>query len=502
MLGVAALFLMPTLPIEHDLRLLIVESGSMEPAIMTGSLVGVYPKEAYIPSDVITFESRFGDVPTTHRIVEIREERGQTIYTTKGDANEEADPDVVPMRDVLGAVWFSVPYVGYVLDFARQPLGFIFLIVLPALTFIVGELEKIWAEVRRKKKKSGDTIVVSEEMGSLVIPERTVQQSMRETVRIERMMDIATPVRTRELERQEIRHMTPLRHDIMPIAGRRVGIAGMLIAIVTGSAVFGGVYYDVTRAYPHDRESSTENALSAALLDFDVHAEETHFTIEDGVFDDPDGTVITITPDEDSIPLRYDVSARVEDGSLLLCEQIIVESGDPLLYDDALSHMTGTDVSFSAPWKLSFMLENDNGLSNGDTCTIAIMFTAWYVDHEHEDGYVDEETVTLTFEYIQELIAPAFAAFSLPSSLSEEPETPESTLTEIQTEREATEAIGEDEERTGLEEETGEVDVIEKEIEEEEESVQKEEETSDEEVVSESEDDTPDTTEDAQEIPE
>ena len=68
--AVALLFLLPLLPIEQNLELRIVESGSMEPAITTGSLVLILPKETYDIGDVITFKSATADVPTTHRITD------------------------------------------------------------------------------------------------------------------------------------------------------------------------------------------------------------------------------------------------------------------------------------------------------------------------------------------------------------------------------------------------------------------------------------------------
>lgn len=128
----------------------------MEPNIKVGSLVLVVPAQSYRAGDVITFgKDTATQIPTTHRILSVREEGGQTFFTTKGDANEEQDPREVNASEVLGKVWFSVPFAGYVLDFARQPVGFALLIGVPAAMIVIDETINIFNEVmkmRRRKK--------------------------------------------------------------------------------------------------------------------------------------------------------------------------------------------------------------------------------------------------------------------------------------------------------------------------------------------------------------
>jgi len=127
----------------------IVKSGSMEPAIETGSIVVVRPAATYGVGDIITFgNDTDNEIPTTHRIVSVRGSGANTFYTTQGDANEERDPEEVPARDVVGTVLFHVPFAGYVLDFARQPLGFALLIGLPAAMIILDESMNIVKEIR------------------------------------------------------------------------------------------------------------------------------------------------------------------------------------------------------------------------------------------------------------------------------------------------------------------------------------------------------------------
>ena len=141
------------IPIPGNYEVKIVQSGSMEPKIKTGSIVVIKPDDSYGVGDIITFgKDTRRDVPTTHRIVSDKVESGVFVYTTKGDANEDTDPHEVRKSEVIGKVVFSVPYVGYLLDFARKPIGFILLIVFPAGVVVFDEVMSIWREVKKKKK--------------------------------------------------------------------------------------------------------------------------------------------------------------------------------------------------------------------------------------------------------------------------------------------------------------------------------------------------------------
>jgi signal peptidase I len=81
-----------------------VQSGSMEPAIKTGSLIVLQQNASYAVGDIITFKSeseRNENNPkrtTTHRIVSETSKDGQIQYQTKGDANDIADIDSVDPR--------------------------------------------------------------------------------------------------------------------------------------------------------------------------------------------------------------------------------------------------------------------------------------------------------------------------------------------------------------------------------------------------------------------
>lgn len=90
-----------------------VISGSMEPAIPTGSLVYVtYVDPATVDDgDVIAFER--GASVVTHRVVENRTDERE--YVTKGDANDVEDIQPIPYEALIGRVVLYVPVIGRIL---------------------------------------------------------------------------------------------------------------------------------------------------------------------------------------------------------------------------------------------------------------------------------------------------------------------------------------------------------------------------------------------------
>lgn len=150
-------------PVTGNYKILVVKSGSMEPAIHTGSVVVTRPEIEYRAGEVITFKNK-GDAKNsiTHRIVKAEGQGTSAVYTTKGDANNADDIGKVPKSDVIGKVMFSVPYFGYAVDFAKKPLGFALLIIVPAGLIIIEEVLNIWKEVNRmKKERAGKTAEIN-----------------------------------------------------------------------------------------------------------------------------------------------------------------------------------------------------------------------------------------------------------------------------------------------------------------------------------------------------
>lgn len=156
--AVVALIVVSMLPIPGNYKLLIVESGSMEPAIKTGSVVVVKPADSYKPGDVITFEDRGKDRTTTHRVLDAEVITGKTQYITKGDANNAEDTSKVSEDKIVGKVLANIPYAGYLLAYAKQPIGFVLLVIVPCAIIILEEVGKIYKEVKLSRKKKEEEL--------------------------------------------------------------------------------------------------------------------------------------------------------------------------------------------------------------------------------------------------------------------------------------------------------------------------------------------------------
>lgn len=95
-----------------------VLTGSMEPNYPPGTLVVARetPTEDLTVGDVITFQLRSGEAQVaTHRIVGVGADAdGEPLFVTRGDANEIEDENPVRPVQVVGKLWYSVPYVGWV----------------------------------------------------------------------------------------------------------------------------------------------------------------------------------------------------------------------------------------------------------------------------------------------------------------------------------------------------------------------------------------------------
>jgi signal peptidase I len=112
--GALALIVVPK---ASSARPLTVLSGSMEPTYDIGDVVIVrsVDTDSLQVGDAITFQAVSDDPQlTTHRIVEIAYGSEGRSFVTQGDNNDVPDLAPVTPEQVKGAVWYSVPVVGYV----------------------------------------------------------------------------------------------------------------------------------------------------------------------------------------------------------------------------------------------------------------------------------------------------------------------------------------------------------------------------------------------------
>lgn len=137
-------------------QLYIVLSGSMRPAFDTGSLVLVEPAdpEEIESGDIITYKALGeGQELVSHRVIAVHNSSDGITFTTKGDANDVADPNPIPAANIIGKVILAIPYLGYLLDYTQTKHGLVTLIIIPALILLVFESRNLYRQVQALKKE-------------------------------------------------------------------------------------------------------------------------------------------------------------------------------------------------------------------------------------------------------------------------------------------------------------------------------------------------------------
>ncbi|TKX79755.1 signal peptidase I [Halorubrum sp. SD626R] len=139
----------------------VVLTASMTPSIAPGDVVIVAERDpaAVAAGDVITFMRGTSEVPVTHRVIDVVDEGGALAFETMGDANEGPDPGLVPGSNLVGVVVFTIPYIGYVIQFAGTRAGFVALVVLPFGLLAASELLSV---VRSRNGGAPDAAAVAD----------------------------------------------------------------------------------------------------------------------------------------------------------------------------------------------------------------------------------------------------------------------------------------------------------------------------------------------------
>jgi len=112
----------------------VVVGPSMGEAAPIGSAVvamPVDPREMAV-GDIVSIKVGTKNAIFTHRIVRLVERGGEVWLETKGDANPEPDPAIVPASSVLGRADLVVPNAGYVLALLSTLSGLAFVCGLAA----------------------------------------------------------------------------------------------------------------------------------------------------------------------------------------------------------------------------------------------------------------------------------------------------------------------------------------------------------------------------------
>jgi signal peptidase len=134
----------------------VVDGGSMEPAIPLGAVVVAIPAatEQLAPGDIVSVRVGEQQALFTHRIVRLVDREDGVWLETKGDANDDPDPSIIPATSVVGRVAVTIPLLGYAVRLVSTAPGILFLLALGAFllaaAWLLESLEIDQAAARRR----------------------------------------------------------------------------------------------------------------------------------------------------------------------------------------------------------------------------------------------------------------------------------------------------------------------------------------------------------------
>lgn len=151
----------------------VVKTGSMRPMLAPGTLIIVKPTlaEKLKIGDVITFTDP--DSPAkglvTHRIYKIEHEKGQPVFTTKGDANPTPDTWRLKLQKDAGLLKHHVANVGHLSFLVRTKQGYMLLLGIPVLLLSLSALIKIWTPAPEIPEPESETDLETDSVAMTVV---------------------------------------------------------------------------------------------------------------------------------------------------------------------------------------------------------------------------------------------------------------------------------------------------------------------------------------------
>jgi len=149
------------LPLPGNYKVFSVQSGSMEPNLHMGSLIFVKPQADYNVGDIITRRTSNPRFTTTHRIASKETQGSETVFKTKGDANNAPDAENISKDSIVGKEVLTIPFLGYPVGYAKTLPGLVLLIILPAVIIVYDEAQSIAKEISliRKEKATSKAVI-------------------------------------------------------------------------------------------------------------------------------------------------------------------------------------------------------------------------------------------------------------------------------------------------------------------------------------------------------
>jgi signal peptidase len=134
-------------------------TSSMEPGYPPGTLVVVKPIDVddIAIGTVITYQLESGKADVvTHRVTQIIQPNlpdGEKSFITKGDANSQADAEAVRPVQIRGAVWYAVPWIGWVNNLVNGDMRAVVIPIVAGALFLYGGWLIISNRFEKRRKR-------------------------------------------------------------------------------------------------------------------------------------------------------------------------------------------------------------------------------------------------------------------------------------------------------------------------------------------------------------
>ena len=110
----------------------------MEPNYNVGDIIVIKekPENQIAVGDVVNYTTSSNGKTVTHRVIEIVNENGKTLFKTKGDNNNSADPELVSYNQIKGTIIFKISKLGAFVTNILTGTGVTVILILFILSYI------------------------------------------------------------------------------------------------------------------------------------------------------------------------------------------------------------------------------------------------------------------------------------------------------------------------------------------------------------------------------
>lgn len=125
-------------PMIFGYKMIVIESGSMEPVLPVNSVCYIHQQDIIHQNDIVTYITGDKDeIYVTHRVIDVNADGS---YIVKGDNSEMEDKNPIKNRDIVGVTRFNVPKLGIAVKFLSTTEGKLLAIISLVVLLIFSEL--------------------------------------------------------------------------------------------------------------------------------------------------------------------------------------------------------------------------------------------------------------------------------------------------------------------------------------------------------------------------